>query len=405
MRVLIVAVGSRGDVAPYTGLGAGLAAEGHDVTVAAHAPFEESIRAAGLGFAALGGDVRALVAAPPDGRRPSPMFLAQRIGVLTRYLGAAATDAVAAAEQGTDVVLFNSSALFCEDIAEGLRIPAIGVFCQPIEPTGAFPPILGNSARSLGRRGNRVSAELVLRTLTPYRKASALVRSHYHLSGGVRLNRTERVLHGFSSAVLPRPADWRPGLDVVGYWWPRHDDSWTPPPELVDFVTAGRPPVFLGFGSMAGGQRGWLTGLILGAVRKAGVRAVVQAGWAGVDAGGADVLTIGDTPHQWLFPRMAAVVHHGGAGTTAAGLRAGKPSVLTPSYADQPLWAARVHALGVGPAPLPLRTLTADALAAAIRDAIDNNHYRVAATDLAWRVATEDSVTPVLKALESARPA
>jgi hypothetical protein len=134
MRVLIVAIGSRGDVAPYTGLGAALVDAGREVTVAAHAPFEELIRRAGLGFKALGGDVQALVAAPPDGRRPSPLLLARRIG---------------------------------------LRIPAIGTFAQPIEPTGAFPPILGNSARSLGRWGNRVSADLVLRTLTPYRKASA----------------------------------------------------------------------------------------------------------------------------------------------------------------------------------------------------------------------------------------
>jgi sterol 3beta-glucosyltransferase len=405
MRVLIVAVGSRGDVAPYTGLGAGLGAAGHDVTIAAHPPFEESIRKAGLGFAALGGDVRALVAAPPDGRRPSPLLLARRVGLLTRYLCAAATDTITAAEQGADVLLFNGSALFCEDIAEGLRIPAIGVFSQPIEPTGAFPPILGNSARSLGRWGNRISAELVLRTLTPYRMASALVRSHYHLSGGVRLNRTGRVLHGYSPAVLPRPDDWRPGLDVVGYWWPHRDESWTPPADLVDFITAGPPPVFLGFGSMAGGQSGWLTDLILTVVRKAGVRAVVQAGWAGVAAGGADLLTVGDTPHDWLFPRMAAVVHHGGAGTTAAGLRAGRPSVLTPVYADQPLWAARVHAMGAGPAPLPLRRLTADALAAAIRDAIDNQHYRAAADDLSRRISTEDSITPVQKALASVRAA
>jgi sterol 3beta-glucosyltransferase len=303
------------------------------------------------------------------------------------------------------VLLFNGSALFCEDIAEGLRIPAIGVFSQPIEPTGEFPPILGNSARSLGRWGNRISADLALRTLTPYRKASALARSHYHLSGGVRLNRTQRVLHGFSPAVLSRPADWRAGLDVVGYWWPYQDESWTPPAALTDFIEAGQPPVFLGFGSMAGGQSGWLTDLIHGAVRKAGVRAVIQAGWAAVDADGADLLTIGDTPHEWLFPRMAAVVHHGGAGTTAAGLRAGRPSVLTPIYADQPLWGSRVHALGAGPAALPLRKLTADALAAAIRDAVDNERYRAAADDLSRRIATEDAITPVLATLEAVRPA
>jgi UDP:flavonoid glycosyltransferase YjiC (YdhE family) len=110
MRVLIVAVGSRGDVAPYTGLGAGLTAAGHEVTLAAHPPFEGVVRAAGLEFTALPGDVRALTATPEDGGRPSPLFLARRVGLLTRYLREAALGALAAAEAGVDIILFNSSA-------------------------------------------------------------------------------------------------------------------------------------------------------------------------------------------------------------------------------------------------------------------------------------------------------
>jgi UDP:flavonoid glycosyltransferase YjiC (YdhE family) len=400
VRVLIVAVGSRGDVAPYTGLAAGLAGAGHAVTIAAHPPFEADIRAAGADFAPLGGDVRALIAAPADGSRPSPLFLARRVGQLTEYLRAAATDAIAAAERGTDVVLFNSSALFADDIAAGLRVPALGVFSQPIEPTADFPPILANSARSWGRWGNRAGAALVSRALTPFHRAAAVVRRHYGATGRRGLVRPSTpVLHGYSPAVLPRPADWRPGLDVVGYWWPHQDATWTPPAELTDFLAAGPPPVFLGFGSMAGGQAGWLTDLTRSAVRTAGVRAVVQTGWAGLDTPDEDLLAIGDVPHEWLFPRVAAVVHHGGAGTTGAGLRAGRPTVITPVYADQPLWGARIHALGAGPAPLPLRHLTATALATAIRSATHEQRYRDAATALAGRIAAEDSIAPVVAAL------
>ncbi|HEX5120169.1 MAG TPA: glycosyltransferase [Pseudonocardiaceae bacterium] len=398
MRVLVVAVGSRGDMAPYTGLGAGLVAAGHEVTIAAHPPFEPDIRRAGLGFAALGGDVRSLVAAPADGRRPSPMLLARRVDQFTRYLRAAATDAVTAADQGTDVVLYNSSALFGQDIADGLRVPGLGVFTQPIEPTGDFPPILANSARSLGRWGNRLSGTLVRRTLVPFRRASELVRRHY---GPRDADRSPTVLHGYSPAVLPRPADWRAGLDVVGYWWPHQDPTWSPPADLVDFLAAGPTPVFLGFGSMAAGQGGWLTDLVRDAVRQAGVRAVVRTGWADVDLTGDGILAIGDVPHSWLFPRMAAVVHHGGAGTTAAALRADRPSVLTPIYADQPLWAARVHALGAGPEPLPLRRVTASALATAIRAAITDDRYAAAARRLADRLAAEDSISPAVPALGS----
>jgi UDP:flavonoid glycosyltransferase YjiC (YdhE family) len=199
--------------------------------------------------------------------------------------------------------------------------------------------------------------------------------------------------------VLPRPRDWRAGLDVVGYWWPHRPADWSPPSPLVDFLAAGPAPVFLGFGSMAGGQGGWLTELTVEALRLAGVRAVVQAGWAGLDGLGDDVFTVGDVPHEWLFPRMSAVVHHGGAGTTGAGLRAGVPTVTTPIYADQPLWGARVQALGAGPAPLPMRNLTPVALATAIRAATTNPDHRAAAGRLAEQIATEDAITPVRQAV------
>jgi sterol 3beta-glucosyltransferase len=402
MRVLIVAVGSRGDVAPYTGLGAGLTAAGHEVTLVAHPPFERDVRAAGLEFAALPGDVRALIAAPEDGGRPSPLFLARRVGLLTRYLREAALGALAAAEAGVDVVLFNGSALFGADIAEGLGVPSLGVFTQPIAPTGAFPPILANSGRSLGRWGNRMAGRAVLASLTPFHRASALVRGHFGRRGHRRLASSWSlpVLHGYSPAVLPRPTDWGPGLDVVGYWWP-HRSSFSPPTTLTDFLAAGPAPVFLGFGSMAGGQGGWLTDLATEAVRQAGVRGIVQAGWAGLAANSDDVHVVGDLPHDWLFPRMSAVVHHGGAGTTAAGLRAGVPTVVTPVYADQPLWGARAHALGVGPAPLPLRRLTESRLATAIREAVDHPGHRDAATALSARIAAEDGVAPVVRALRS----
>jgi len=206
------------------------------------------------------------------------------------------------------------------------------------------------------------------------------------------------VLHGFSAHVLPRPADWRPGLEVVGYWPSPEPPGWVPPPELVDFLDAGPAPVFVGFGSMGSGQDGWLSETVAGALRRSGGRAVVQAGWAGLEGVGPDVLTIGDVPHSWLFPRVAAVVHHGGAGTAGAAFTAGTPAVAVPVYADQPLWGERIRALGVGPAPLPFRALTADALAERIRD-LQTGRYRDAAADLGRRVRTEDGAGRVVEAL------
>ncbi|MFJ5588946.1 glycosyltransferase [Streptomyces noursei] len=204
------------------------------------------------------------------------------------------------------------------------------------------------------------------------------------------------VFHGFSPLVVPRPADWPSQVEVAGYWWPARPHGWRPPAELVDFLQAGPPPVFIGFGSMAPGQGERLGELVMAAVARTGMRAVVQAAWAGLGAVGDDILAIGDLPHDWLFPRTAAVVHHAGAGTTAAGLRAGVPAVPVPVMADQPFWAARLHQLGVAARPLPFHELTAEALGAAITACVTEPALRQRAAELARRIAAEDGAAAVL---------
>jgi sterol 3beta-glucosyltransferase len=404
MRVLIAALGSRGDVAPFVGLGGRLVGAGHEVTLAAHAEFEPIVRGAGLGFARLAGDART-IADFPRGWRPSPRFLAQQAGRTTRYLTGAAVDLLAAARHA-DVLLVNLTAMFGYEIADGLGIPSMGVYSQPVEPTKDFPPILLHSARSLGRAGNRLAGQIALASVTPYHRAAAQVREALGLPrrsyrARARRQRDQRwpVLHGYSAHVLPRPADWRPGLEVVGYWPAPQPLGWTPAPDLVDFLDAGAPPVFIGFGSMASGQDGWLSEVVTGALRRSGGRAVVQAGWAGLAGAGPDVLTIGDVPHAWLFPRMAAVVHHGGAGTAGAAFLAGIPSAAVPVFADQPLWGERIRALGVGPRPLPFALLTAEALAERISD-LRSGRYGAAAADLGRRVRAEDGAARVIEALD-----
>jgi UDP:flavonoid glycosyltransferase YjiC (YdhE family) len=404
MRVLIAALGSRGDVAPFVGLGERLVAAGHEVRVAAHAEFEPLVRSGGLGFACLAGDARS-IADFPRGWRTSPRFLAEQARRMTQYLADAAVDLLAAARHA-DVLLVNLTAMFGYEIAEGLGIAGIGVYSQPVEPTGDFPPILFHSARSLGRFGNRTAGRLALASVVPYHRAAARVRAELGLPPQSHRARARRqrdqhwpVLHGYSAHVLPRPADWRPGLDVVGYWPASQPAGWTPPPDLVDFLDAGPAPVFIGFGSMASGQDGWLSDTVAEALRRSGGRAVVQAGWAGLEAAGPDVLTIGDVPHAWLFPRVAAVVHHGGAGTAGAAFLAGTPSVAVPVYADQPLWGERIRALGVGPPALPFTALTAETLAERIRD-LRTGRYAEAAAALGARVRAEDGAARVIEALE-----
>ena len=181
---------------------------------------------------------------------------------------------------------------------------------------------------------------------------------------------------------------------MAGYWWPAPEPEWSPSAELEDFLSAGPPPVFVGFGSSAALEAGF----VLEAIRRAGVRAVLQGAGDLLDD---DAIGIGAVPHEWLFPRMAAVAHHAGSGTTAAGLRAGVPTVCVPVYTDQPLWAARVAALGAGPRPVPYKGLTVERLAYAMREAVSTPSYAARAKILAARIGNEDGTAAVLHTLRN----
>jgi UDP:flavonoid glycosyltransferase YjiC (YdhE family) len=414
MRVLIVTSGSMGDVAPYTGLGVRLRDAGHDVTIATHLPFADTVTSTGLGFQPIAGDLRELLsrAHGQDGGRSGtdPRALARLLRLvrpLVRDLGAGIAQAATAGR--AEVLLLSSMvAPLGHQVAEAHGIPLAGAFLQPVEATGDFPsPLLG--ARSLGRWGNRAATGLTQTAVEAlYAGPVRTLRDDLGLPReGIRSLRRRQdngrwpTFHGFSPSVVPRPADWRPGLEIVGYWWPAPRPGWQPPAALADFLAAGPTPVFVGFGSMATGQGERLAATVLTAVRRAGVRAVVQAGWAGLQVHADDVLTVGEVPHHWLFPKVAAVVHHAGAGTAAAGLRAGVPAVVVPVLADQPFWAARLHALGVAPQPVPLPSLTADRLAAALRTVTTDAALRDRAAAMSARVTAEDGAGRVAAWLDN----
>ncbi|GAA1559296.1 glycosyltransferase [Streptomyces globosus] len=417
--MLILAAGSHGDVAPYTGLGARLRAAGFDVALAAPEGFAGTAERAGLEFRGLPVDWRAPARPEAVGREPGGGGgarpggrgqLMRRAAAFIRELG---QGLVRAAEPGADALLLSTTtAPLGWHLAEALEVPALGAYLQPVAPTSAFPPVM-SAGRPLGGWGNRAMGRLAVRVVDRmHAEAARELRAGLGLppvpQGEVR-RRVEgggwEVLHGFSEVLLPRPADWRPGLDVVGNWWqwPYCPPGTRLPGELADFLDAGPPPVFVGFGSMAAGEGARLAEIAVRALRAAGLRGVLQAGEAGLAAAGAagdDVLDIGEVPHRLLFPRTAAVVHHGGAGTTAAALEAGVPSVPVPVTADQPFWARRAAALGAAAGPLPYRRLTAESLAGELRRAAGEAGYRARAARAAGRMAAEDGAGSVVRRLE-----
>ncbi|GAA3399173.1 glycosyltransferase [Cryptosporangium minutisporangium] len=388
MRVLIVTVGSRGDVAPYTGLAARLRAAGHAVAIATHDPFATLVGGTGCEFRPLPGDPRTILDAAALSVRVVPRVV--------RYLdavGAALPDAV---RPGVDVLVTGAAtAPLVGHLGAGLGVPVLGAYLQPAHPTRAFPPPV-SSVRSLGGFGNWMSARAVRAVVDGFSApAVRTLRSRLGLAPGGTIA-PPPVVYGFSPAVLPPPTDWPSDLRAVGYWWPEPPADWRPPPPLAGFLAAGDPPVHVGLGSLGDAPRARrFAGLAVRELRRRGFRVLVQGS---VDAEPADdgVLLLGDVPHERLFPHVAAVLHHAGAGTTAAALRAGVPTVPVPVQADQHLWARRAVQLTVAPGALRLRTATPEQVADAVTAAVGDPRYRAGARRLAAILAAEDGAAAVL---------
>ncbi|MDG4770207.1 glycosyltransferase [Solwaraspora sp. WMMD792] len=422
VRVLIVTVGSRGDVQPYLALGTGLQAAGHDVTLATCARFRSFVTDHGLVYGHLGDDILQLLdsaagrAAMEDttgllGSIRTNIRLARQANPINRGLLADVWQAARQADP--DVIVYHPKALAGPHVAEKLGVPAVQAVPVPMSvATGDFP-MIGMPALPLGRRYNRLTYRLAG---AGYRMYDGMVNTFRQetlglaRSSGAALatrlpdGRPIPVLHAISGHVVPRPADWPGHAQLTGYWFLDDATGWQPPAELIDFLDAGDPPVYIGFGSMAGRDPRRLTRAVTAALRLANVRGVVATGWGGLDAADLPdtVLPITQAPHDWLFPRVSAVVHHGGAGTTAAALRAGRPSVICPFILDQFFWGRRVAALGAGSAPVPQSTLTGQRLAAAIRQVTTDADIQEAAAGLGRRITAEDGVASAVARIEAA---
>ena len=408
MHIAIIALGSRGDVQPYIALGVGLNVAGHVVRLVTHENFAPLAAAHGLEVRTVRGDVQAVA----ESEEMRALLAKGNFLAITRRTAQEAKRAMEhwakdglAACRGVELIVAGIGGLFIGlALAEKLDVPFMQAYLVPFTPTGEFPGVLLPVALPrLGGGFNRLSHRLVRQVMWQGSRAADNVARQQvldlpaaPLTGpfGSALLRQLPVLYGFSPAVVPRPADWDANIHVTGYWFLDSAAGWTPPPALAEFLDDGPLPVYVGFGSMASRQPEETADLVLRALAETGQRAVMLLGWAGLRADRlpASVIMVESVPHAWLFPRVAAVVHHGGAGTTAAGLRAGAPSVLIPFFGDQAFWAARVQALGVGPTPISRRELTAARLATAIHQAVTDEALRRRAADLGATIRAEDGV-------------
>ncbi len=210
------------------------------------------------------------------------------------------------------------------------------------------------------------------------------------------------LLYGFSPSVIPKPSDWDDRTHVTGYWFLDSAKTWSPPFELTEFLNSGPPPIYIGFGSMSNRKPEETADLVVRAMGMNNQRAVLFSGWGGLKKNELpkSILMIDSIPHAWLFPRVAAVIHHGGAGTTAAGLRAGVPSIIVPFFGDQPFWGRRIAELGVGPSPIPRQSLSIERLAQAIQIVMTDTEIRKRAGQLGTKIRMEDGVARAVEIIQ-----
>jgi len=413
VHITIATIGSRGDVQPYVALGQGLQRAGHRVQIAAEPTFADFIGGEGLGFASISAGLKKALQEDVNrvGRNPLRFmsWFENHFKPLARQLFC---DLRAACTE-TDALLFSTFAFAAFHVAEALAIPALSLSLQPTTPTRAFgSPIVSPLPDWLPLRGQINWWGFRLSNLLFFRMIRGIVNEcrqdildlapvPWKFYTSLDASGLPTII-GYSPTVVPPPPDWGNWLHTTGYWFLDRKADWEPQAGLAEFLEAGAPPVCVGIGSMMDRDVDAFTGLVVGALHRSGKRGILLGGWGETGAKGLpeSILQLRECPHDWLFPQMAAVVHHGGAGTTAAGLRAGVPSVLVPFFADQPFWADRVYKLGVGPKPIPRSRLSADNLAHAICVATSDHGIRQRAHDLSERIRSEDGVGTAVGLIE-----
>ncbi|KAJ1325414.1 sterol 3beta-glucosyltransferase [Microdochium nivale] len=441
LNIAIHIVGSRGDVQPFIPIAQLLGSPpyNHRVRICTHPVFKDFVESKGIEFFSIGGDPEALMAymVKNPGLLPSmESFKAGEVGKRRKEMAEILegtwrscieprrpADGIAAGHRRltasditasddlflADAIIANPPSMGHIHCAEKLGIPLHMVFTMPWSPTRAFHHPLASMQYGQAETGVANFLSFIMMELLTWQGLGDIINKFRALTlkldpisplWGNQLLPRLRVPYTYlwSQSLIPKPTDWGTHITIAGFSFMNSSSSYTPPPDLARFLASGPPPIYIGFGSIVVDDPDALTQMIFQAVTKAGVRAIVSRGWGKI--GGDDIpeniYMVGDCPHDWLFQRVSCVVHHGGAGTTAAGIAAGCPTVVVPFFGDQPFWGQMIAHAGAGPPPTPFKTLTADLLADKIEFAL-RPQAQEAARQVAEHVAQEDGAQAAAK--------
>lgn len=409
MKITMISVGSTGDVRPYVLLGKELKKRGHEVTIAAFANFDKMVTGAGLGFYPLSGDVIKLMENIMKPSSKGAKYLVDVERALKDIAPVLLQDLMLSCE-GAEAMCCNFFGSLYYSIAEKYNIPCFQTHYFPMD-YNSVTPISSAPGQRLGKTWNRLSYRLgyllisILekKYLTKWREENGMSQQKLRVGPAYDMLGDMPVIYAMSPLVLPRPKEWNANIRMSGFWWDDEHVEYTPPEDLVEFLKNGEQPIYIGFGSMVSGNMSKTFATVIKAIRASKVRAVVNLGWGGekMQLKSNSRIYFGDyIPHDWLFPRVKAVVHHGGAGTTSAGLRYGKPTLVVPFGGDQPFWGNRIHEIGCGPKPLPRQKMTVQRLSKALIDLTKHESYAVAAEEVGQRMSYEHGTATAADIIE-----
>jgi sterol 3beta-glucosyltransferase len=418
LKINIIVSGTYGDIIPHIALAKGLQSAGHEVKLAGGKNFKDLVESHGISFYGTSSDYETVM------KTESGREVLRKKGNITPYrlrhhiLPSKFKEFVDAwiAAQWADVIIGHHMIVGLLDIAQALDVPLILSSAMPLlTPTWEFPSIPMPPV-SFGRLYNRFSHVIYRfmqiitfeqrinywRKQILYLPPRPLIREIFTAEFHDLSGKAVPILYHFSPTLLPRPSDWPDNAFLSGRLILEEGDAWEPPEDLLRFLDAGSPPLYIGFGSMTLWDPKKVTDIVLEALSITGQRAIIVKGWGGMELENNDrIYSMTYVPYDWLFKKVSAVIHHGGFGTTDSGLRAGLPTLVCPFFMDQPFWAKRVSDLGVGPRPIPQNRLNVKSLVKGIRELIENKDIRKRAVILGEKMRQEpNGVTEAVKWIE-----
>lgn len=415
MRILLLSIGTRGDVQPFLALGRSLQEAGHEAAICTSERFRTAAAELGLKHHFLTDGLLELLDSQASGQGlegfGNLLSAAKRTFKLIPQTRKVQEDMLrqgweAAQSSQPHAIVCHPKMIGGLQFAEKLGVPGILTLLFPVfHPYDDFPnpglpelPLGTSLQRAYNRSSFRLISWLVSRAsrslLNNWRAANALpplgssFRVHRDPSG-----KPVPTLKAWSPRIVSSPEHTLTDtIETTGFWFLEQAAKWTPPPELAQFLADGPPPIYVGFGSMSGKNPKQKAARILEALRLTGSRAILASGWGalGETHPSRDLFVLKEAPHDWLFPRMEIIIHHGGAGTTARALKAAKPSIVCPFFGDQPFWGHRLEGLGVAPKSIPQRKLTTKRLSAAIAEVRSTPAFTKRANEIGKGINAED---------------